>query len=119
MVSPEVAAIALTFAVHVLGAAILIVGMFDEDTDRFGWWPRTRRGDDGPPPPPPPPRLGPDGLPLPDAEQSPRRLRDPHRGPLRRRRRRVRPAREPLPERTPAPATTAPADRDAPAGPLG
>jgi len=112
MVSPELAAIALTFAVHVLGGAILIVGMLDDETDRFGWWPRTRRDED-PPPPPPEPRTGPDGVPLPDAEQSARRLRGPHRGPLGRRRRRARPVHEPLPERRPGEAPASAPDRDA------
>jgi hypothetical protein len=84
-VSTEVAALALTFAVHVFGAAVLIVNMFDRDEPLWrNWWP-TDREDDGPPPPPPPPRRGPDGLPLPDADQSAQRLRGPGRiGPWRR-----------------------------------
>lgn len=99
MVSPEVAAIAITLAVHVLGAAILIVTMFDgeEHMDLFGgWWPKDKR-DDGPSPSTPSSPAQERELPLPDAAQSARRLRGPGRIGRWTRPRRVRPAHEPRP----------------------
>lgn len=107
MVSPEIAALALIFAVHVFGMAVLIVITLDRDEPLIrNWWPRDH-GDDPPPPAPPAPRLGPDGLRLPDAEASRTRLREPGRignwGPpgRRRRTRRTREP-EPVPERQPS-----------------
>lgn len=102
MVSPEVAAIALTLAVHVAGAIVLIGEMFrdDEKRDFFGgWWPRDDPGPQEPPPAPPAGRAGRirAAVPLPDAEQSPRRLRGPGRIGRRRRTRRTRPEHVPAP----------------------
>ena len=116
--SPEIAAITLLFAVHLLGAAILIAGMLDGETDPWGWWPGRRR-DAGPPPPPPPPRRGPDGVPLPDAEQSRRRLRGPGRIAPDRAHRRARPDREPAPEPAPGGAEAPSGGRDAAPSALG
>lgn len=104
MVSPEVAALALTLAVHVAGAAVLIGAMFDheEDSGPFrGWWPTDPAGEE---PPPAPPRGDPEAVPLADGapfDQSPRRLRGPGRIGRARRGRRVRPdhAPRPLPDR--------------------
>lgn len=110
MVSTQVAAIALTFAVHLAGAVVLVRMMFSgERRDLLGWWPRGDGRDDGPPDPPAPP-AGPGGLPLPDAEASTRRLRGPGRlgpGP---RRRRARPAHPAGPSR---PGVRPPRGRDA------
>jgi hypothetical protein len=104
MVSPEVAAITITLAVHIAGALVLIAAMFqdDEDRDLFGgWWPKDDPGPQDPPPAPPAPGTGID-VPLDDAGQSRRRLRGPGRiGEWRRRRRR-------RPEHVPAPVP----DRD-------
>jgi hypothetical protein len=109
MVSPEVAAIALTFAVHVFGMAVLIVVGRGEDEPLFrNWWPR--EGGDDTPPTPPAPRLGPDGLPLDgrdDFEASRTRLREPGRIGTWRPRPRTRRTREP--ERVPVRRS----DRDA------
>jgi hypothetical protein len=98
-VTKEVLALALTVLVHVIGMAALVWALLHDDENRpdwRGWWPG---GDDDPPAPPPTPRDR-GGLPLPDAEPSPVRLREPGRladvyG---------RPARRPehAPERTPA-----------------
>jgi hypothetical protein len=100
---PE-AALLLTFVVHVIGVVVLIwaiVANQDEPPDWRSWW---YGDDDGgePEPAPPTPRGG--GLPLPDADQSPVRMREPGRladgypAPERR------PAREPLPAPRRAPA---------------
>jgi hypothetical protein len=71
----EVAALVLTFLVHVMGAVILVWAMLDEERDwRFwrGWWPDD--GEDQPQPETPTPPGG-DGLPLPDALPARVRLR--------------------------------------------
>jgi hypothetical protein len=101
MGGPE-AAVLLTGFVHVLGAVFLlwIVMRSDNDVDLLGWW----RDDDDPGDDPLPQR--PDapaggGLPLPDAEPSPVRLRGPgrlaehHPRPARRPEHAPEPAREP------------------------
>ena len=92
----EVLALALTVLVHVIGMAALVWALLLDDDNRpdwRGWWPG---GDDEPPAPPPQGPRG--GLPLPDAEPSSVRLREPGRladG-------HDRPARRPAhPERTP------------------
>jgi len=106
MVSPQVAAIALIVAVHIAGALVLIGAMFlgDERRDLWrGWWPTDGPGP-GDPPPAPPKRGGRAAdLPLGDAAQSPRRLREPGRigrWERRRRTRHVHPG-EPAPQREP------------------
>jgi hypothetical protein len=98
-VSKEVLALALTVLVHVVGMAALVWALLHDDENRpdwRDWWPG---GDDDPPAPPPDPRQG-GGLPLPDAQSSAVRLREPGRladG-------HPRPARRPehVPERVPA-----------------
>ena len=108
MVSTQVAAVALVFALHVAGGMVLIWGMFEgERPDLFGgWWPRDV--DDDPGPVPPSADSGPGGLPLPDAEPGPRR-RDHADAPARSRVRRGDPAH--APRRAPI---RAPRDRGAP-----
>ena len=94
----EVLALALTVLVHVIGMAALVWALLLDDENRpdwRGWWPG---GDDEPPAPPPQEPRG--GLPLPDAEPSSVRLREPGRlADVH-----DRPARRPAhaPERTPA-----------------
>jgi hypothetical protein len=80
----QIAALAITFFVHVAGALCLVWALMGERG--FGglrdWW---NDGGDGPPPPEPsdpePPRPGGPGLalPLPDAAPSDVRLREPGR----------------------------------------
>jgi hypothetical protein len=102
----EALALSLTFAVHVLGAIVLVWAMLDEDTDwRIwrGWWPDD--GDQRPEPGAPTPPGG-DGLPLPDAAPARVRLRGHERlrdtvPPPARRPEHV-PAPEREPDRTPA-----------------
>lgn len=106
MVSPQVAAIALTLAVHIAGAIILIGAMFhgEERRDLWrGWWPSDGPGPEDPPPAPPDPAGRAADLPLEDTRQSPRRLRGPERIGRWERRRRVRPAHpgEPAPHHEP------------------
>jgi hypothetical protein len=76
-VTKEVLALALTVLVHVIGMAALVWALLIDDDNRpdwRGWWPGS---DDEPPAPPP---NGPrDGLPLPDAEASSVRMREPGR----------------------------------------
>lgn len=100
----EVLALGLTLAVHIVGAVALIgVLVRNSGVDVRDWWP----GDDdgGPPrddPQPSPPRPdGGGGVPLPDAEPSGVRLREP--GQIAERY--PRPARRPAhtPEREPTP----------------
>ena len=91
-------ALALTVLVHVIGMTALVWALLHDDEKRSDWrdwWPR----DDESPEPPPQPR-GRGGLPLPDADPSAVRLREPGRlGD-----RHPRPARRPehAPERAPA-----------------
>lgn len=103
----EVIALALTFIVHVLGAAVLIWAMFDAD-NRPDWrsiWPRDDdggggggRGDE----PGPEPDPSGDGVPLlPDARPADVRLRGPRRLRDERPRPRRRPGHDPEPVRTP------------------
>jgi hypothetical protein len=79
-VTKEVLALALTVLVHVIGMAALVWALLLDDENRpdwRGWWPG---GDDDPPAPPPPPTpRDRGGLPLPDAESSAVRLREPGR----------------------------------------
>ena len=80
MVGPE-AALILTLVVHVLGTVLLLWALLrgqDDKPDLRGWW----WGDDGGDgPEPPSDRPGPTGggIPLPDAAQSPVRLRTAER----------------------------------------
>jgi hypothetical protein len=99
MGGPEIA-VFITGGVHVLGAVFLIwlVLRSDENADLLGWW----RDDEDPPDesgPRGPVAPAGGGLPLPDAEPSPMRLR----GPGRITDRRPRPARRPEHEPQPAP----------------
>jgi hypothetical protein len=77
-VTKEVLALALTVLVHVIGMAALVWALLLDDENRpdwRGWWPG---GDDEPPAPAStPPDRG--GLPLPDAQPSAVRLREPGR----------------------------------------
>jgi hypothetical protein len=96
----EVVALALTLAVHVLGGFTLIYMLVREGDDNVrDWWPGD--DDDGPPPAPRPrPSGGGDGLPLPSAEPSGVRLREPGTiadGYGRPARRPAHPEREPVP----------------------
>jgi hypothetical protein len=105
-VSLEVVAIALTLVVHLLGAIVLVWAIIgDEHVDWRGTlWPRDDDGGGGGPGFAPP--TGPDGggdgggIPLPDAEPSPIRLREPGRIGQTYPRPQRRPAH--APERTPA-----------------
>jgi hypothetical protein len=98
----EIVALVLTFVVHVIGAGLLIWGMLDREEGSSGWrgwWPRD--DDERPDGPDRDPAPGGDRLPLPlpGAEPSPVRLREPGRAGERY----PRPARRPehAPERTP------------------
>ncbi len=99
----EVLALGLTVLVHVIGMAALVWALLIDDDNRpdwRGWWPG---GDDDEPSAPPP--KGPrDGLPLPDAEPSKVRMREPGRlaDALPRPARRPAHAPERAPERTPS-----------------
>jgi hypothetical protein len=78
-VHKEVIAIGLTLLVHVLGLIALIWALLMNDEERpdwRSWWPGGD-DDDVPPEPTPSPRGG--DLPLPDAEPSAVRLREPAR----------------------------------------
>jgi len=106
-VSKEFLALALTLGVHVVGAAVVIWGLMEGE--RADWrslvWPRDA-GDDGPGPEREGDRTpvrpgGPGGLPLPDAAQSPVRLREPARLSDLRPRPHRRPAHVPDPKREP------------------
>ena len=92
--SNEALALGITFLIHVIGICFLFGLMLRSDDDGGGgwrdWWPRDD-DDDGPDPGP--------GPPLPGADQSPVRLREPGRiADVQRR-----PARRPehAPQRTP------------------
>jgi hypothetical protein len=80
----EIAALALVFVVHVIGAVLLVWALLEDDT-RAGW---RRRwgfggGEDDPRPTPPAPRpsraLVPPALPLADSDAARVRLRGPGR----------------------------------------
>jgi hypothetical protein len=100
--SSELLALSLTVAVHFVGLGLLIWLLLDGH-GIGGWWPKDDPGDDAPPREPDDPRR-PGGLPLPDAEPAPIRLREPGRIADAHRWER-RPAREPErePARTPEP----------------
>jgi hypothetical protein len=106
----EVAALVLTIAVHIVGAAVLIWGMIDHDDPDRGswrdWWPRDDRGDDGPPADPTPKPSGDTVVPiLPQSTPPAIRIREGGRiGDLTPRpaRRPAHPAPAPVPERVPA-----------------
>ena len=98
----ETAALGLTLAVHVVAFGVLVWAMLgDEDSGWRSWWPRDERpGDDPPAPQPDAPRRG--GLPLPDADPAPGRLRTQHDRVAEPGGRRVRrPAHQPQRERDP------------------
>ncbi len=95
--------ILLLFVVHVVAFVALFAVLGEEMIGFFR--PDRRRDDDGGPPPPdepvaPEPR-GTGGLPLPDAEQAPVRLREPGRIAERYPRRPRRPEHAPEPARAP------------------
>lgn len=81
----EIIALGLTFLVHVLGAVALIWAMLDDERGWRAikdWWPRDddpRRDDDDPVQGPDGPRGLPAALPMPTAEPSAVRLREPGR----------------------------------------
>jgi len=104
----EMAAIVLTFVVHVIGAGVLVWALLDADDARpswRGWWPGERRPDGGPDMPPEPSGGGTRAPILPDAVPSPVRLREAGRladakpRPARRPAHPVEPLREPARER--------------------
>jgi hypothetical protein len=72
-VSNETLALGITFLIHVIGICFLFGLMLrnSEDGGWRDWWPRDDDGPQGPDPEP--------GPPLPGAEQSPVRLREPGR----------------------------------------
>ena len=78
---PEILALTLVFVVHVIGGALLVWALLDDET-RAGWRRRLRRGEEGPQGPPQGPRhtraVRPP-LPLPHAAPSSVRLREPGR----------------------------------------
>jgi len=78
-VSSETLALGFVCLIHAIGLCVLFGAMIRSDRDRDAggwrdWWPRDDDGGGGPPPPAPDP-----GPPLPGAEQSPVRLREPGR----------------------------------------
>jgi hypothetical protein len=76
-VSSEAVALGITFLIHLIGICFLFGLMLREDNGGWrDWWPRDDDDDDGGGPGPPEPEPGP---PLPGADQSPRRLREPGR----------------------------------------
>ena len=74
--SNETLALGITFLIHVIGICVLFGLMLRSDVEGGGgwrdWWPRDDDGGSDPPSPDP-------GPPLPGAEQSPVRLREPGR----------------------------------------
>ena len=99
-----VAAILLTIVVHLVAFVLLFAMMGREMLDVFGLGGRRADGEDGgqwPDPEPVVPGPGDGGLPLPDAEQAPVRLREPGRIAERYERRPRRPEHAPQPARTP------------------
>ncbi len=114
----EMIALALVFAVHLVGGLMLVWALIDAEP-RAGWrrrWNPPRRnppwppGDDGPPAPPTPPSgssrravPAPAPLPLPVAAASRVRLREPGQLAERYPRPARRPAHEPQPQRAPVP----------------
>jgi hypothetical protein len=101
----EIIALGLTLGVHILGGfALIYMLVANSDGGALDWWPRD--DDDGPPRDPiaPKPVGGGGGLPLPVADPSPVRLREPGTiadGYPRRDRRPVHPAPAREPARTP------------------
>lgn len=93
-------ALLLTVFVHALGVVALIWALLDAEEGRpdwRGWW----RGDDEPAPQDPPPRRPRGDLPLPHAEPSRVRLREPVRLADGYERPERRPPHAPAPRRTP------------------
>lgn len=75
-------AIVLTLVVHIIGMGLLYALLGREMLEMFRSKPRPDWGDGGEPPEPelvPTPQPSGGGLPLPDAEQAPVRLREPGR----------------------------------------
>ena len=104
--SGPVASILLLFVVHVIGFVVLIAMMGPEMTALFRSPKRYEEGDDDgrwPEPEPADPGPADGGLPLPDAQQAPVRLREPGRLRDHRPRRPRRPAHAPSPAPAPAP----------------
>lgn len=105
--SKELAALSLTLGVHVVGAVVIVWGLMGDE--RVDWrsllWPRDADDGDGGRGPDrggaPGGPGGPSGLPLPDAGQTPVRLREPARLGDRYPRPERRPAHTPQPEREP------------------
>jgi hypothetical protein len=101
----ELAALVLTFVVHIIGGAVLIYTLMGDDRKHWrDWWPRDDRP--GPEAPEPPaPTGGGDSLPfLPDAVPASVRMREGERLGDQRTRPTRRPAHPPVPaapERTP------------------
>jgi hypothetical protein len=79
----ELAALLLTFVVHVIGAGVLVWALIDHDDADAGswrdWWPRDDHGPEGPVAPRDPGGDGAERPVLPDAQPSPVRLREPGR----------------------------------------
>jgi len=109
----EMIALALVFAVHLVGGLMLVWALLDAE-QRAGWrrrWnPPRPPGDEDPPAPPSPPSGSPrraeparTPLPLPVAAASRVRLREPGQVADRYRRPARRPAHEPQPQRAPVP----------------
>ncbi len=106
----EMAAIVLTFVVHVIGAGVLVWALLDADDVKPSWrdwWPGDR-GPDAPDAPPEPSGDGERAPILPDAVPSAVRMREPGRlgdakpRPARRPAHPAQPVREPVREREPA-----------------
>jgi hypothetical protein len=76
-VSSEALALGFVFLIHAIGLCVLFGAMIRSDGGGWrDWWPRDEGDDGGGGSPPPRPDPGP---PLPGAEQSPVRLREPGR----------------------------------------
>ena len=106
----EIAALVLTFLVHVLGGAVLIWNLMGAQGERPSWrdwWPRDDDG--GPEPAGPSPVPSGDGMPLlPDAVPASVRIREGERLADHR----TRPTRRPLHPAVPAEPPRVPAERD-------
>jgi hypothetical protein len=75
---PEILALTLVFVVHVIGGALLVWALLDDEA-RDGWRRRWRRRGQQPPDGPRPAAAVRPPLPLPDAAPSSVRLREPGR----------------------------------------